>query len=151
MLLKINICRRLSHTQSAFVLCCSRKTKKMRTPGFEPGISRPQREVLTTILCTPGEAGHRSQYLLHAKQALYHLSYIPVWYATYPKSSLIKRSKWEWVYLMRPSAACQLLVESIISTSISSLIEINKHLTISRVWIFSTLLKWYNGRTIASD
>ena len=24
-----------------------------------------------------GEVGHRSPYLLHAKQALYHLSYIP--------------------------------------------------------------------------
>ena len=47
-------------------------------PGFEPGISRPQREVLTTILHTPGEAGYRSQYLSHAKRALYHLSYIPV-------------------------------------------------------------------------
>ena len=50
----------------------------MRMPGFEPGISRPQREVLTTILHTPGEAGYRSQYLSHAKRALYHLSYIPV-------------------------------------------------------------------------
>jgi hypothetical protein len=47
-------------------------------PGFEPGISRPQREVLTTILHTPGEAGYRSQYLSHAKRALYHLSYIPM-------------------------------------------------------------------------
>jgi hypothetical protein len=50
----------------------------MRLPGFEPGISRPQREVLTTILQTPGEAGYRSLYLAHAKRALYHLSYIPV-------------------------------------------------------------------------
>ena len=47
-------------------------------PGVEPGISRPQREVLTTILHTPGEAGYRSQYLPHAKRALYHLSYIPI-------------------------------------------------------------------------
>ena len=46
-------------------------------PGFEPGISQPQCEVLTTILHTPGEAGYRSQYLSHAKRALYHLSYIP--------------------------------------------------------------------------
>ncbi len=47
-------------------------------PGFEPGISQPQCEVLTTILHTPGEAGYRSQYLSHAKRALYHLSYIPI-------------------------------------------------------------------------
>ena len=26
-----------------------------------------------------GPAGHRSQYLSHAKRALYHMSYIPVW------------------------------------------------------------------------
>lgn len=51
--------------------------KNMRKPGFEPGISQPQCEVLTTILHTPGEAGYRSQYLSHAKRALYHLSYIP--------------------------------------------------------------------------
>ena len=25
-----------------------------------------------------GEVGHRSQYLSHAKRALYHMSYIPV-------------------------------------------------------------------------
>ena len=49
----------------------------MRVPGFEPGISPPQGEVLTTILHTPGEAGYRSLYLSHAKRALYHLSYIP--------------------------------------------------------------------------
>ena len=47
-------------------------------PGFEPGISPPQGEVLTTILHTPGEAGYRSPYLSHAKRALYHLSYIPI-------------------------------------------------------------------------
>ncbi len=58
------------------------KQKKMRMPGFEPGISRPQREVLTTILHTPGEAGYRSQYLSHAKRALYHLSYIPITIST---------------------------------------------------------------------
>ena len=52
--------------------------KRMRMPGFEPGISQPQCEVLTTILHTPGEAGYRSQYLSHAKRALYHLSYIPI-------------------------------------------------------------------------
>lgn len=28
-------------------------TGDMRQPGFEPGMSRPQREVLTTILLTP--------------------------------------------------------------------------------------------------
>ena len=50
----------------------------MRMPGFEPGISPPQGEVLTTILHTPGEAGYRSPYLSHAKRALYHLSYIPI-------------------------------------------------------------------------
>ena len=49
----------------------------MRVPGFEPGISPPQGEVLTTILHAPGEAGYRSVYLSHAKRALYHLSYIP--------------------------------------------------------------------------
>ena len=47
-------------------------------PGFEPGMSPPQGEVLTTILHAPGEAGYRSQYLSHAKRALYHLSYIPI-------------------------------------------------------------------------
>lgn len=52
--------------------------ERMRMPGFEPGISQPQCEVLTTILHTPGEAGYRSQYLSHAKRALYHLSYIPI-------------------------------------------------------------------------
>ena len=50
---------------------------RLRVPGFEPGISPPQGEVLTTILHTPGEAGYRSLYLSHAKRALYHLSYIP--------------------------------------------------------------------------
>ena len=50
----------------------------MRLPGVEPRMSRPQREVLTTILQTPGEAGYRSLYLPHAKRALYHLSYIPI-------------------------------------------------------------------------
>ena len=49
----------------------------MRLLGVEPRISRPQREVLTTILQTPGEVGYRSLYLPHAKRALYHLSYIP--------------------------------------------------------------------------
>ena len=49
----------------------------MRVPGFEPGISPPQGEVLTTILHAPGEAGCRSLDLSHAKRALYHLSYIP--------------------------------------------------------------------------
>ena len=50
----------------------------MRMPGVEPGMSPSQGEVLTTILHTPGEAGYRSQYLSHAKRALYHLSYIPI-------------------------------------------------------------------------
>jgi hypothetical protein len=53
-------------------------SKDLRMPGFEPGISQPQCEVLTTILHTPGEAGYRSLYLSHAKRALYHLSYIPI-------------------------------------------------------------------------
>ena len=56
--------------------------KKMRLLGVEPRISRPQREVLTTILQTPGEVGYRSLYLPHAKRALYHLSYIPIPYYT---------------------------------------------------------------------
>ena len=55
----------------------SRKRVGMRMPGVEPGMSPSQGEVLTTILHTPGEAGYRSQYLSHAKRALYHLSYIP--------------------------------------------------------------------------
>ena len=54
---------------------------RVRVPGFEPGISPPQGEVLTTILHTPGEAGYRSLYLSHAKRALYHLSYIPTYHA----------------------------------------------------------------------
>ena len=45
-----------------------KEAKKMRLPGVEPGMSRPQREVLTTILQTPGEAGYRSLYLPHAKR-----------------------------------------------------------------------------------
>ena len=49
----------------------------MPSPGFEPGSSRPQREVLTPILWRPGDIGYRSRYLSHAKRALYHLSYIP--------------------------------------------------------------------------
>lgn len=52
--------------------------KRMRLLGVEPRISRPQRELLTTILQTPGEVGYRSLYLPHAKRALYHLSYIPI-------------------------------------------------------------------------
>ena len=56
---------------------CSVSSRRVRVPGFEPGISPPQGEVLTTILHTPGEAGCRSLYLSHAKRALYHLSYIP--------------------------------------------------------------------------
>jgi hypothetical protein len=63
--------------------CVDVQQKRMRMPGFEPGISPPQGEVLTTILHTPGEAGYRSQYLSHAKRALYHLSYIPVQYYTH--------------------------------------------------------------------
>ena len=55
----------------------SNKRVGMRMPGVEPGMSPSQGEVLTTILHTPGEAGCRSQYLSHAKRALYHLSYIP--------------------------------------------------------------------------
>lgn len=47
-------------------------------PRVELGISQPQCNVLTTILHAPGEAGYRSQYLAHAKRALYHLSYIPI-------------------------------------------------------------------------
>ena len=56
----------------------SSKKEGMRMPGVEPGMSPSQGEVLTTILHTPGEAGYRSQYLSHAKRALYHLSYIPI-------------------------------------------------------------------------
>ena len=52
----------------------------MPSPGFEPGSSRPQREILTTILRWPGDIGYRSRHLSHAKRALYHLSYIPLRY-----------------------------------------------------------------------
>ena len=62
--------------------CSGVQQKRMRMPGFEPGMSPPQGEVLTTILHAPGEAGYRSQYLSHAKRALYHLSYIPIQSAT---------------------------------------------------------------------
>ena len=55
-----------------------KRVKSLHRPGVEPGMSRPQREVLTTILPMPGEAGYRSLYLPHAKRALYHLSYIPI-------------------------------------------------------------------------
>jgi hypothetical protein len=55
-------------------------TKKVPSPGFEPGSSRPQREILTTILRWPGDIGYRSRHLSHAKRALYHLSYIPFMY-----------------------------------------------------------------------
>lgn len=58
------------------VLCCG--SKRVRMPRVELGISQPQCNVLTTILHAPGEAGYRSQYLAHAKRALYHLSYIPI-------------------------------------------------------------------------
>ena len=51
--------------------------KKMPSPGFEPGSSRPQREILTTILRWPGDIGYRSRHLSHAKRALYQMSYIP--------------------------------------------------------------------------
>ena len=61
----------------------SKMSIRVRVPGFEPGISPPQGEVLTTILHTPGEAGYRSLYLSHAKRALYHLSYIPTYHAYY--------------------------------------------------------------------
>lgn len=64
------------------------KKKRMRMPGFEPGISQPQCEVLTTILHAPGEAGYRSQYLSHAKRALYHVSYIPIQHPT-PSNRII--------------------------------------------------------------
>lgn len=51
--------------------------KRVRLPRIELGIPQPQCNVLTTIPQAPGEAGYRSQYLAHAKRALYHLSYIP--------------------------------------------------------------------------
>jgi len=63
---------------------------RVRVPGFEPGISPPQGEVLTTILHTPGEAGYRSLYLSHAKRALYHLSYIPGYYTHTPSDFKIQ-------------------------------------------------------------
>jgi len=67
--------------------------KRMRMPGFEPGISPPQGEVLTTILHTPGEAGYRSQYLSHAKRALYHLSYIPIQNLTHRQPKLFAQKQ----------------------------------------------------------
>ena len=55
----------------------------MLYPGFEPGLPRPQRGVLTTRLIKHstvykcGDAGLRSRCLVLAKHALYQLSYIP--------------------------------------------------------------------------
>jgi hypothetical protein len=72
--------------------CVAVQQKRMRMPGFEPGISPPQGEVLTTILHTPGEAGYRSQYLSHAKRALYHLSYIPIQNYTHHQPNKFARS-----------------------------------------------------------
>ena len=37
-----------------------------------------------------GEAGYRSQYLLHAKQALYHLSYIPMFKSSFQEQIMVK-------------------------------------------------------------
>jgi hypothetical protein len=61
-----------NHPCQAFHILLEKQ--KMPQPGFEPGLPRPQRGVLTTILLRPGECGHRSRCLSHAKRALYHLS-----------------------------------------------------------------------------
>ncbi len=55
----------------------------MLCPGFEPGLPRPQRGVLTTRLTKHccllfGGAGLRSRCLVLAKHALYQLSYTPL-------------------------------------------------------------------------
>ena len=55
----------------------------MPQPVFETGLPRPQRGVLTTILLRPGDMGYRSPHLSHAKRALYHLSYIPLYSLTH--------------------------------------------------------------------
>ena len=52
----------------------------MLHPGFEPGLPRPQRGVLTTRLIELvkiGDAGFRSRCLALAKRALFQLSYTP--------------------------------------------------------------------------
>ena len=52
----------------------------MLDPGFEPGLPRPQRGVLTSRLiehvCS-GDTGFRSRCLALAKRALFQLSYTP--------------------------------------------------------------------------
>ena len=54
---------------------------KTTTTGFEPVREYPNgfrvRLLNHSDKLSYGEAGHRSQYLTHAKRALYHLSYIP--------------------------------------------------------------------------
>ena len=54
----------------------------MLCPGFEPGLPRPQRGVLTTrltkLLQYTGDAEFRSRCLVLAKHALFRLSYIPL-------------------------------------------------------------------------
>ena len=54
----------------------------MLHPGYEPGLPRPQRGVLTTrlmeqIFFTCGDTGFRSRCLALAKRALFQLSYTP--------------------------------------------------------------------------
>ena len=66
--------RGVAHDNPASEAVCP---KGVRLPRIELGIPQPQCNVLTTIPQAPGEAGYRSQYLAHAKRALYHLSYIP--------------------------------------------------------------------------
>ena len=51
----------------------------MLHPGFEPGLPRPQRGVLTTrlmelIIYNYGESGFRSRCLVLAKHALFQMS-----------------------------------------------------------------------------
>ena len=54
----------------------------MLHPGYEPGLPRPQRGVLTTRLMEQifffhGDTGFRSRCLALAKRALFQLSYTP--------------------------------------------------------------------------
>ena len=72
-----NVCMRID----------TRRKKKFFTrmlhPGYEPGLPRPQRGVLTTRLMEQiffyyGDTGFRSRCLALAKRALFQLSYTPI-------------------------------------------------------------------------
>ena len=54
------------------VLYSKAKTEKVCQPGFEPGMSRPQREVLTSIPLTPAPSKNRTCDLTLIRRAPYH-------------------------------------------------------------------------------